>query len=223
MRCFLCKMPLVIANHGICSQCVAMIPRILKPCPQCGLPHSLSSQRCYRCRENQPYWDKLIAVSDYSLPLKKMIHHFKFYQKIELTRALARLMFLSWYQNRVQNRLIKPDIVTCVPLHRIRYWSRGFNQSELLAKPIARWLDCDFKPHLLQRKKRAADQKNLSLDKRKENVQALFQCQTHLNNKTIMLVDDIVTTGSTINAISQLLKRQGAADVQIICLCRTIL
>ncbi|MCX8587832.1 MULTISPECIES: phosphoribosyltransferase family protein [unclassified Gilliamella] len=223
MRCFLCNMPLYLAHHGICYQCSKNIPKLNKVCPQCCLPHSLSTQICYRCLENKPYWDTLIATSEYINPLKKLIQQLKFYHKTELTLALARLMFLTWYKKRLANEIIKPDLVTCVPLHHIRYWSRGFNQAELLAKLIAKWLNCDFYPHLLYRHQRAIDQKKLSLKERKQNVETLYECRKNLSQKSVMLIDDIVTTGNTINAVSQQLKKCGAMNIQVICLCRTVL
>lgn len=223
MLCLLCKMPLQLASHGICSQCVKNLPNLNKSCHQCGLPHSLFTPICYRCREKKPCWDELIAVSDYISPLKKLVHDLKFYQKVELSTALARLMFLAWYKNREENRCLKPDIITCVPLHHIRYWSRGFNQAEILAKPIASWLKRPFHPHLLTRKRHALDQKKLSIDARKNNVESLFSCHQKLLNKSVMIIDDIVTTGNTVNAISQQLKSVGVTHIQVICLCRTVL
>ncbi|MDF7666524.1 phosphoribosyltransferase family protein [Orbaceae bacterium ESL0727] len=223
MRCFLCQLPLQLAHHGICSRCVNILPRLNKVCPQCSLPHSLPAKICYRCRATKPNWDKLIAVSDYIQPLKKVIHHLKFYQKIELTLALARLLFLAWYDDYLQGKLCKPDLVTCVPLHHSRYWSRGFNQSQLLAKPVAHWLNRPFLPYLLQRQQKRSDQKKLSLKARSINVKALFACQTDLTGKTVLVIDDIVTTGNTIKAISEQLKKHGAAHIQILCLCRTLL
>ncbi|KDN10645.1 hypothetical protein GAPWKB30_0801 [Gilliamella apicola] len=132
-------------------------------------------------------------------------------------------MFLAWYQRREIDALIKPDLVTCVPLHHFRYWSRGFNQAELLAKPIARWLDCEFYPYLLSRTSNVQDQKKLSLTERIANVEKLFICHQNLSHKSVMLIDDIVTTGNTIDAISQQLKNCGATSVYVVCLCRTVL
>ncbi|WP_294954269.1 phosphoribosyltransferase family protein [uncultured Gilliamella sp.] len=223
MRCVLCNMPLFLPLHGICSQCLKNLPKLNKVCPQCALPHSLPTAICYRCRDNTPYWDELIAVTEYIDPLKKLIHRLKFYHQIELNQALARLMLLAWYQRRLNSGLAKPDIVTCVPLHHIRYWYRGFNQAQLLAKPIAKWLSCYFDPALLSRHQFAHDQKDLSLKQRQNNVQTLFTCRPSVSNKSILLIDDIVTTGNTINAISQQLKNSGAAKIQVLCLCRTIL
>lgn len=223
MRCILCNMPLFLAHHGICSQCVKNLPALNKVCPQCSLPHSLLTTICYRCREKKPYWDELIAVSNYIHPLKKLIHDLKFNHKIDLIHAIARLMFLAWYKRRVASGILKPDLITCVPLHHTRYWSRGFNQAQLLAKPISKWINRDFDPYLLRRKQMALDQKKLSLEERIKNVETLFSCNKNLSNRSILLIDDIVTTGNTINAISQQLKKCGAANIQVICLCRTVL
>jgi ComF family protein len=216
-------MPLFLSHHGICSQCVKNLPKFNRVCYQCGLPHSLTTKICYRCRDRKPYWDELIAVTEYVNPLKKLIHHVKFYNKIELTLALARLMILAWYQKRQMMGLEKPDLITCVPLHHIRYWSRGYNQAELLAKPIAKWLNRDFYPYLLHRKQYTPDQKNLSLKERMQNVETLFTCRQNIAHKSVMLIDDIVTTGNTINAICQQLKICGASNIQVMCLCRTLL
>ena len=213
----------MLSHHGICSECVKNLPKLNKVCHRCCLPHSLTTKECYRCREKSPYWDEMVAVTEYIEPLKNLIHHLKFHKKVELTNALARLMFLAWYQRRLIDSLAKPDIVTCVPLHHFRYWFRGFNQAALLAKPIARWLKRDFQPHLLSRKLAAHDQKNLSLKQRMSNVKTLFKCHSDLTNQSVMLIDDIVTTGNTVNAISQQLKERGAIHVQVVCLCRTVL
>lgn len=223
MRCLLCNMPLYLATHGVCCQCVKNLPQQNKVCHQCSLPHSLTTERCYRCIEHKPNWDMLISTSEYINPLKKLIHQLKFYRKAELALALARLMFLAWYKRRLSEGIIIPDLVTCVPLHHVRYWSRGFNQAELLAKPIAKWINRDFLPYLLVRRQRAIDQKTLSLKDRVKNVETLYLCRQNLSNKSVLLIDDIVTTGNTINAISQQLKKCGATYIQVICLCRTVL
>jgi len=222
MNCILCRLPLNL-HWGICSQCLSHLPRFASPCAVCGLPLLIKNKSCHHCRLLQPSWHKLIAVSDYQKPLTKLIYQFKFNQKIELSYSLARLMFLAWYQVRLSTGLPKPDIVTCVPLYHNRYWSRGYNQSALLAKHIAYWLGADFKPYLLKRKGKREDQKSLSKLKRKQNVQHLFYCDTNLMEKTIIVIDDIVTTGYTINEVSKQLLSQGALNIQILCLCRTTL
>lgn len=192
-------------------------------CQLCGLPLFPANKPCHHCKKLKPDWDRLIAVTDYELPLTKLIRQFKSHHKVELAQALARLMFLSWLKEKSQSHLSKPDIVTCVPLHHSRYWSRGYNQSELLAKPISYWIGSQYHPYLLKRSDKRQDQKALSKQNRKHNIYRAFSCNTSLSGKTIAVIDDIVTTGNTMNEISRVLKLQGAKHIHVICLCRTSL
>ncbi|WP_392561203.1 double zinc ribbon domain-containing protein [Orbus sturtevantii] len=222
MNCILCRLPLTL-HWGICSQCFRHLPYFVSVCYRCGLPLFIKDTPCYHCLSLKPNWHRLIAVADYQKPFTKLIYQFKFNQKTELSYPLARLIFLAWYNARLSTGLIKPDIVTCVPLHHNRYWSRGYNQSALLAKHIAYWLGADFRPYLLQRKNNQADQKSLSKLQRRQNVEHIFYCKASLMEKTIAVIDDIVTTGYTINEVSKQLMLQGALNIQVLCLCRTTL
>lgn len=163
----------------------------------------------------------LTAFSDYSWPFKHLIYQLKSNNRTAISYALSRLIFLSWYQIRQSSGLVKPDIVTCVPLYKKRYWSRGYNQSALLAKPIAYWLGADFQPYLIKRNVSRTEQKLLSKSQRAMNVSDIFSCDEDLTGKTIAVVDDVVTTGHTVNEVSKKLKQQGSLHIQILCLCRT--
>ncbi|QIQ20675.1 phosphoribosyltransferase family protein [Zophobihabitans entericus] len=220
--CLLCKLPLTLSPHGICSQCIKHMTTLPVCCLRCGLPVPGPKAPCYHCRILKPKWQTLIAVSDYCEPLKSLIARLKFYQQYQLARPLARLLLLSWLKERRQRALIKPELILPVPLHRTRYLKRGFNQTELLAKPLAHWLNCAYSDDLLTRIKPALEQKMLNARARRSNLRSAFHCNQNLAGKHIMLVDDIVTTGSTINEISYILKQQGAGSIQIICLCRTL-
>lgn len=220
LNCILCRLSLKLP-WGICSQCFKLINFPLSSCLVCGLPLFYNDKTCYHCVKFKPNWQRLTAFSAYQYPFTKLIHQFKSNNKTALSYALARLIFLAWYQHRLSTGLIKPDIVTCVPLHKSRYWSRGYNQSALLAKPIARWLGADFQPFLVKRNFRRTDQKLLSKQQRAVNVNQLFSCDYDLTGKTIAVIDDIVTTGHTVNELSKRLKRQGALHIQVLCLCRT--
>lgn len=222
MNCVLCQLPLNLP-WGICSQCFQHLPHCITGCSVCGLPLFNQQQSCYHCHELKPNWQRLIAVADYKAPFTKLIYQFKSAQKTAFSFALARLMFLAWYQQRLATGIARPDIVTCVPLHRSRYWSRGYNQSALLAKHIAHWLAADFQPHLILCNVKKQDQKTLSKIARQRNVASVFECHSNLTGKTIAVIDDIVTTGHTINAVSKQLRLQGARYIQILCLCRTSL
>lgn len=222
MRCFLCGLPLVLVHHGLCSQCIRHLPPLPPCCRRCGLPTADLNKLCYQCRQTPPPWDSLVAVSDYLVPLKKLIQRLKFYRQTQLAYGLARLLWLTWYFNEQKVLFGRPDRVTCVPLHRSKYWRRGFNQSALLAKPLARWLGGEFSPFLLTQVQKQTPQKTLLASARKTNLQNTFTCNVDLAGEKIILLDDIVTTGSTIFAVSEQLRQQGAQAIQVICLCRTL-
>lgn len=222
MNCILCHLPQRL-SWGICSQCAKHLPYSISACIVCGLPLFINNGRCHHCERILPNWHRLIAVADYQRPFIKLIYQFKSNQKTALSYPLARLMFLAWYQQRQIYNLHRPDIVTCIPLYQKRYWSRGYNQSELLANHISHWLNSDFYPYLLQRKSQVKDQKILSKRQRLQNVQDVFSCNVDLTGKTIAIIDDIVTTGQTIKEASKQLRLKGATAIQILCLCRTTL
>lgn len=109
-----------------------------------------------------------------------------------------------------------------MPLWQRRQWKRGFNQSDLLCRPLSRWLDCAWRSDALTRRRRTATQHQLSARLRKRNLKNAFQLELSLQGHHIAIVDDVVTTGSTVAEISRLLLRNGAATVQVWCICRTL-
>lgn len=220
-RCWLCFQPLMLSHHGICSFCLPLIRNLPEGCSYCGLPTS-QNEVCYQCQLNPPPWECLMAVSSYEYPLKWLIHRLKFKGHTELSYGLSRLLLLKWVAERRARGLTKPDIVLPVPLFRYRQWRRGFNQSALLAKPLAKWLEAEYNAKLLVRNEARRDQKQLTAKSRQSNLKRVFRCKEQVTGKRILLVDDIVTTGSTVNEICELLKKQNPHAIQIICLCRTL-
>ena len=91
-------------------------------------------------------WQRLVFVGDYVAPLSQLVKRFKFHHAPELAPALARLMLLRWQLARREQYLNRPDLILAVPLHASRCWRRGYNQSDLLARPLARWLGCPIGP-----------------------------------------------------------------------------
>ena len=147
------------------------------------------------------------------------MHQLKFNKRPELAPALARLLLLRIRQRR---DLPRPDRIISVPLWQRRQWKRGFNQSDLLCRPLSRWLDCAWRSDALTRRRRTATQHQLSARLRKRNLKNAFQLELSLQGHHIAIVDDVVTTGSTVAEISRLLLRNGAATVQVWCICRTL-
>ena len=145
-RCWLCRQPLSLMRHGICSCCLRHLPASPPCCPRCGLPAGETRTPCGRCLQRPPPWQRLVFVGDYVAPLSQLVKRFKFHHAPELAPALTRLMLLRWQLARREQYLNRPDLILAVPLHASRCWRRGYNQSDLLARPLARWLGCPISP-----------------------------------------------------------------------------
>lgn len=218
--CWLCRLPLRIARHGLCSRCAQQIPALPAICPCCALPAS-GTGLCGRCLHRPPPWHSLTCVSDYLPPLSDWVIQLKFSRATALRVMLARLLLLKLLNSRRENLLPRIDLVLSVPLHRRRAWQRGYNQAELLAKPLARWLGCEYRAGV-RRRRRGLVQHVLRASARKKNLRGAFSLEIPVCGRHILLIDDVVTTGSTVAEISRILLAQGAASVHIGCLCRTL-
>ena len=219
--CWLCQLPLRIALHGLCSICLRQLPRLPSLCPCCGLPAASDALPCGRCLLRPPPWQALISVSHYQPPLSTWVNQLKFSGITALRVMLARLLLLSWLNAYRRGQTVRPDLLMCVPLHARRCWRRGYNQTALLATPLARWLECEFSL-ALSRQRAGAVQHQLSARQRRRNLRGAFCLETDVNGRHIALIDDVVTTGSTVREISRRLQGRGAASVQVWCLCRTL-
>ncbi|MEH0887510.1 DNA utilization protein GntX [Enterobacter sp. UNJFSC 003] len=220
--CWLCRMPLALSGWGICSVCTRALEGRLIGCPQCGLPAFSQTLPCGRCLKKSPPWSALVAVDDYIPPLSRLIHNLKFSHQSSLAQPLARLLLLAVLHARRTRALPKVDRVMNVPLYQRRHWRRGYNQSDLLCRPLARWLNCRYDAAAIKRVQATAIQHQLSARLRKRNLKNAFRLELPVNGLHIALVDDVVTTGSTVAELSRLLLQSGAASVQVWCLCRTL-
>ena len=220
--CWLCRMPLALSAWGICSVCTRSLQGARSSCPQCGLPAISLTLPCGRCLKTPPAWDALVAVDDYVAPLSGLIHGLKFSGKSSLARPLARLLLLAVLQARRTRALPKVDMLINVPLYHRRHWRRGYNQSDLLCRPLARWLGCRYDAAAVKRVQATAVQHQLSARLRRRNLKNAFRLESAVKGLHIAIVDDVVTTGSTAAELSRLLLRSGAASVQVWCLCRTL-
>ncbi|WP_034917632.1 DNA utilization protein GntX [Erwinia sp. 9145] len=220
--CWLCQMPLALSHHGCCSLCLRSLPALPPCCPRCGLPSLHSRQACGRCLARPPAWSRLIAVSDWRPPVSDLVKKLKFHQATALSRTLARLLLLSWLAARRQHGLRNPDLLLSVPLHKMRAWRRGYNQLSDIARYLARWCGCRYAAGGLTRTRKTRIQRSLRASARRRNLRGAFRVEIAVKGQHIALVDDVVTTGSTVEEISGILLAAGAASVQVWCLCRTL-
>ncbi|WP_413736706.1 DNA utilization protein GntX [Sodalis sp. RH21] len=221
--CWLCQQPLWFHHHGICRVCAdGLLNARETSCPRCGLPAGSRRQCCGRCLLKSPPWESLVYVSAYQPPLSLLVKKLKHQGATGLAQVLARLLLLRWQEERSLQICEKPDLILNVPLHAYRHWRRGYNQTELLAKPLARWLGIEYHRAGLARIRAAVPQQMLHARARRRNLRGAFSCAIDVAGRTVALVDDVVTTGSTADEITHLLLMQRAKAVQVWCICRTL-
>lgn len=218
-RCFHCQRKLAISHHGICSQCM----KLLKPkpyCQHCGSPLPQFQPHCGICLQSEPKWQRIVQISEYKTPLANWIHRFKFREDYWLDKTLARLLLLEILHQRRERYFPIPDVIMPVPLFWQRQWQRGYNQAELLARPLANWLNIPLDTQSLQRIRATPPQRELSAKARRQNLRAAFCYQPIKSYQRIAIVDDVVTTGSTLNAICAEMKKQGVKEIFVWALAR---
>ena len=172
-----------------------------------------SEGRCMLCRSGRRGFDEAFCYGAYEGTLRKLIHLFKYGGIRRLARPLGALLGDALPRDR------QFDVVTAVPLHWRRRWQRGFNQSELLGKAIARTRGIPA-VNVLRRRSATRAQAGLSNAQRRENVAGAFRARRRVNGLRILLVDDVMTTGATAGACARALKQAGARSVSLLSLAR---
>lgn len=218
--CWLCHAP-CDGYHRLCQPCIQQLPRIKNPCSRCAEPLSIEAtdMTCGRCQLKPPKFDRCQTAFCYSFPVDHMIHRLKFNGQLICGQALTSL--LTEKLNHDYTNQPWPTLIIPTPLHRQRELQRGFNQSLLITKQLSKDLKIPFNQRLIQRNKKTHAQAGLSAKERQLNIRKAFQLTTQVLPNHIALVDDVVTTGTTVNEISRLLKNAGVQTVDIWCLAKT--
>ncbi|SPY34282.1 ComF family protein [Pasteurella canis] len=222
-RCVLCQQKLAIMTHGLCSRCNKKIRRFAY-CGHCGCELVQEALYCGHCLHDKMSWDRIVIIGRYIDPLSYLIHRFKFQNAFFLDHTLARLLLLALYKARRTHGLILPEVILPVPLHRFRHWQRGYNQSSLIAKCLAKWLKIPCDNDLLQRIKHTHTQRGLTAKERQKNLCHAFRINPKYQKctyKSVALLDDVITTGSTLNEIAKVLREVGVEEIQIWGLAKT--
>jgi ComF family protein len=211
-RCISCGV-MVNEHGGICPECWKDTKFIgTHQCKICGLPFEFDMGKdalCKYCTSEKPKFSKVRSVCEYDGVARKIAVKFKFRDHTHLAKPLAKLMI-----NAAPELVVKADIITPVPLHFRRRISRKYNQAGLLALNIAKISGIKYQPLLMQRTRATKRQTSLNRQQRQENVENAFTCSVaDLKGKTILLIDDVMTTGSTLNECAKALKAQGAQRV----------
>ncbi|MFA5635868.1 MAG: ComF family protein [Anaerovoracaceae bacterium] len=204
--------------YSLCPFCVRSIRWANKAtCQSCGKPMSVQTDTgiCSECTKECRKFDRGYTCVHYGMAERQLIHQLKYKDKDYLADYLAELM-----HERIDAEKLEPDLVVPVPMHKSKERRRGYNQAGLLAKHIAGRLGKPYFSRLLTRTSDTTPMSGLSAEQRKKNVQDVFTVakwvQITIYDKTILLVDDVFTTGSTTEACSQALKAAGARKVYVL-------
>ncbi|MBD1576000.1 ComF family protein [Vibrio sp. S11_S32] len=197
-----------------CEQFFSHEPR----CQRCGLETLKPTKLCGQCLVDPPAWDRLYCVNNYQFPLSKSVQDFKYHGQFWLAYDLATLL-------KAQIPQPAPECIA-VPLHWRRLLSRGFNQSRSLAfQLVSQWQqqgeNVSLNNQVFRRRYATIQQKGLNKKQRRKNLRGAFVLRQIPKYKHVAIIDDVVTTGSTLTPLCQALRKAGVERIDIYCLCRT--
>ncbi|SLN10187.1 DNA utilization protein GntX [Oceanibacterium hippocampi] len=223
-QCAGCRIP-IAQDSALCAECWGGIDFIGPPyCVTCGypFPHDAGDgAECGACIARTPAFDRARAAMAYGEVPRTLILGFKHGDRIEATALYAR-----WLAHAGAAFRAEADIVTCVPLHRGRLFRRRYNQSALLANRLARDWARPAIPDLVLRVRATRSQGGLNAGERRRNVAAAFAINprhaAQLAGRNVVLVDDVLTTGATVEAVARVLRRGGAGAVNVLTLARVV-
>lgn len=202
--------------HGLCQPCLDELPWHDAPqCPQCGtLSNGLT---CGNCLHNQPDFDATHALFSYDYPLDRLLQHYKYRESLHLANAFAQL----WFDKKTHD-YAHIDLIIPMPMHSIRLKQRGFNQALEIAKIISKNANIKLDYTACQRIKFTPPQATLPHKERIKNMRGVFECTKNLSGLNIAVIDDVMTTGASLNELAKTLKQAGAAHVECWVIARTL-
>jgi ComF family protein len=226
-HCFSCKKSLHREGAKyLCESCRQAISYIRGiRCPRCGVglgEYSLIGRDgCMECRGDKLRFDGALSATYYEGVIKELIHQFKYGRHDFLVNPLAHTLLEFVGKDAPLPSNI--DRIVAVPLHWKKRMERGFNQAELLASRVARYMRVDLSTGGLQRVKETLSQSNLPYPRRKENVSDAFAVKRprEFEGRNVLLVDDVLTTGLTASECARVLKNAGAKKVYVLVLARS--
>ncbi|UZJ42988.1 ComF family protein [Marinimicrobium sp. C6131] len=224
--CLLCAAP---GARLLCAGCEFDLPYLTRHdhrCATCALPLPADSRYCGYCLQTPPAFEHCRVLGTYDYPLDNLIHAFKYQRKLAPGKALSGLLAELLRAEREELDAVEwPELLIPVPMHWTRRLKRGFNQTELLAADLGRALALPVLSRVVRRAQQTRTQQGLTRTARIHNLRHAFsvrpRAERHLAGRRVALVDDVVTTTSTVRALSRLVREAGAASVEVWALART--
>jgi ComF family protein len=209
--------------ENLCRPCSAELPRVSHSCLQCSLPLSHQADHfCGHCLRKPPPWDFATSALVYEFPVSQMICRLKFGRSLACGQVLSSELIRA-----IRHRCGPlPDCILPVPLHRLRLFSRTFNQAEVLARHAGKALDLPVYGSILRRRRHTHAHSGLDAASRKKNIKGAFTCSIPAGKRAffnhVALVDDVMTTGATLAECAKTLKRAGVNSVSVWLAARTL-
>lgn len=218
-RCPICDGLLKSSKERCCKKCRPKLPWVKGPvCMKCGKPVSNPEQEfCSDCLRTEHYFDQGAAAFTYSGGIRRSLYRMKFGNRRDYLDFYADAMTAACRKYLQQ---WDPDVIAAVPMHRSRRRKRGYNQAELLAKKISLRTGIPFERKLLRCIRKAGEQKTLNRKERLSNLYGCYEVTREIpRGMSVLIVDDVYTTGSTMDEIGRILKKSGAASIYFVVLC----
>ena len=201
-----------------CPDCQARVPRIHQPiCEKCGIPIP-SSNLCENCQSNPPVYRMMRSWAVFDSPVQNGLHTMKYRRNLGLGESIAQQM-----RDYVASLQWPVTLLIPVPLGKKRLAERGYNQVGLVGRPLAYHMGWMYEPYALRKRRDSRSQVGLNLSQRRENVRGAYEAApSTVQGKSILLMDDVATTGATISACTETLLSAGAREVYVLTIARAL-
>ena len=212
-NCLLCGST---AAENFCGPCRNSLPHLSSQhCTVCALPTE-EVRVCGACLAHPPAFDRTLAAMNYVFPIDVLLHSLKYRTNLAMAPVLADLLLA-----RIDTATL-PDLIIPMPLHPVRLRERGFNQAVEIARRISKKSGIPLRPALCRRVRDTASQTGFPWKEREKNIRDAFDCEGKLNGKHIAIVDDVMTTGATLNELARVLRKCSAVHISAWVVARTL-
>ncbi|KZY68826.1 hypothetical protein A3739_10095 [Oleiphilus sp. HI0067] len=217
-RCHLCNKH-SDSHNALCKNCLEDIQASQPKCATCSITVRAHESICNDCKNTQPYFDQIFAPCSYEFPISKLCHDFKFLAK----KYIAESMSIAIIENRKLSNADYPDLLCAIPMHPKKHEEHQFDQANELATRLSHKTGIRYRNNLLVKTKETKQQKRSNKAARLKNIKNSFSVRNieFVKGNSIAIVDDVVTTGATVDEASRMLKQAGAKRIEIWAFART--
>lgn len=217
-RCLQCARVIENTQGHVCHTCYPELPFQSHYCHRCGQNSSANTDYCGHCINTPPAFDHCFCPFKYESSIKELICKLKYRERPELAKTAATLL----KNELIEHNFERPDALIAVPMHISRLRERGYNHSALITQNLSKALDIPRLYNTLSKSRKTKPQAQQSLKQRKKNLKGSFELIKKIQIKSVAIVDDVVTTGSTADEIAKILKKNGVDYVQVWGLAHTL-